>query len=87
MSFDFHQICSCLLVLIAPERTKRQGSIQFSPATARRSSTAGRCDCPLGLPRDLIAFELYPFTPGENQKARFYPPSHAENTEKENTES
>ena len=31
--------------------------------------------------RDLIAFKVYPFTPGENQKARFYPPSHAENTQ------
>ncbi len=30
-------------------------------------------DSQFGRPRGLIAFELYPFTPGEYRKARFYP--------------
>jgi hypothetical protein len=32
----------------------------------------GRLSCD-GRPRGLISFKGYPFTPGDNQKARFYP--------------
>ena len=65
-------------IRLLPERTKGK-VLSVQPRHRRekqhRDSHFGRPrdrDSHFGRPRDLIAFKVYPFTPGENQKARFY---------------
>ena len=97
ISFAVHQICSFLVIY---SRGEPKGKV-LSARPRHRLEKQHR-DSHLSRPRGLIAFKVYPFAPGEYQKARFYPlspgtggrlscdpfgPAPGENTQKENTES
>ena len=68
ISFAVHQICSFLVIY---SRGEPKGKV-LSARPRHRLEKQHR-DSHLSRPRGLIAFKVYPFAPGEYQKARFYP--------------
>ena len=68
ISFAVHQICSFLVIY---SRGEPKGKVLSARPRHRREKQ--HRDSHLSRPRGLIAFKVYPFAPGEYQKARFYP--------------
>jgi hypothetical protein len=68
--FAFWPAPNCLSLFVY---SRREPKGEVLSVLSRHRRQKQHRDSHFGRPRGLIAFKVYPFTPGEYQKAKFYP--------------